>query len=141
MQLYLDHPDHPVPGHRFNGYFFTYPSEAQQRGIVSTISDDPPMLNWIYVDRDALSIKYGKRSDTLGHIVGPWYWSADEEYLVLQGTARLFVAVEEDDGRWAVYYDPEGTSLAKKQAEGDARRMVRVALRRKMHMGMQSKYI
>ncbi|KAJ7460160.1 hypothetical protein FB451DRAFT_506498 [Mycena latifolia] len=31
-------------------------------GLVSTISTDPPELNWIYADGDTLELKYGNKS-------------------------------------------------------------------------------
>lgn len=131
MQVFLDFPQDPVHGHRFCGYYFKYPSEEQHLGLVSTISDDPPMLNWIYVDRDSGALRYGGRKDTLDHVIGPWGWSADEHFLVLRDDAEHFVARREDDGRWAVYWDPEG------DMEGGQP----LRLRRRMLLGMESRYV
>lgn len=147
-KVYIDHPEKPVKAHQFNGYYFTYPSEERHRGLVSTISDDPPMLNWIFVDGSTGVLRHGKRSDTLseGVVVGPWGWSEDERDLALKGRSDLFVAVqelEEDGGRWYVYFDATGTGVFPDDAGllPRVRRKMRVVLRRKMALGMESRYI
>ncbi len=65
-----------------------------------------------------MSLKYGARSETAGHILGPWSWTDDEEGLTLEEWEG-FVAIEEEDGSWALYFDrndegsglPEGKTL------------------------------
>lgn len=94
--MYIDHPQAPRPGHKFNGYYFKYPSEHGYQGLVSTIQDDPPMLNWLYVDKDTGAIRYGSRKDTVGHVFGPWSWSEDEQFLTIDDDDWRFIAVEED---------------------------------------------
>lgn len=64
------------------------------------------MLNWIFVDAGTLQFRHGTRTDTLGHIVGPWGWTDDERYLTLQEQERV-VAVEEN-GEYNLYYDANG---------------------------------
>ncbi|KAK5991714.1 hypothetical protein PT974_07747 [Cladobotryum mycophilum] len=138
--------DDPVQGHFFCGYYFTYPSEEKHRGMVSTISEDPPMLNWIYVNKDTHAVEFGGRKDTIDHVIGPWGWSEDETFLTLQGRKDDFVArweeeEEEDDeggeGRWVVYWDPGHEMLAQ---VGDEDCMV-VRLRRRPLLGMDSRYV
>ncbi|KAJ9149096.1 hypothetical protein NKR23_g4664 [Pleurostoma richardsiae] len=179
-QLYIDHSSAPKPGHKFTGYYFTYPSEAQHRGLVSTIADDPPMLNWLYVDKDTGALRYGGRKDTLGHVIGPWGWSADEEYLTLHGDDTRFIAVEDEESRkWTVWLaldrdgrlEPvgqpslpagEGASANvsggpggdQTQAAGEeegaggelvdvrtCRKWAPIKLRRRMQLGMESRYV
>ncbi|KAL6886153.1 hypothetical protein HDV57DRAFT_515325 [Trichoderma longibrachiatum] len=138
--------DTEFPGYAFCGYYFTYPSEEKHLGLVSTISDDPPMLNWIYVNKDTHAVEYGGRKDTLGHVIGPWGWSEDEKLLTLQGNGECFVAKlergEEDGGssskpRWVVYWDPENEMLDALGAD----ECKPVRLRRRMLLGMDSKYV
>lgn len=74
---------------------------------MSTISNDPPMLNWIYVDKDTMEIKYANKSTSQEHIVGPWLWSGNEKELMLDEKTQ-WVVVEEESGAWAVYYDEAG---------------------------------
>jgi len=77
-QLYLtmpsaEYPDGCAEDHPFAGYFFPYPDKNWGRkgeGFVSTISDEPPQLNWIYVDRDTHEVKYGNRAESEPHIIG-----------------------------------------------------------------------
>lgn len=90
------------------GYYFTYPSEEKHLGMVSTIADDPPMLNWIYCDKDTGMVKHGGRQATIGHTIGPWYWSNDEVWLTLEGDTLQFVAVQDEETqRWCVYWDKD----------------------------------
>lgn len=125
-----------MQGHKFCGWYFTYPSEEKHLGLVSTIMDDPPMLNWIFVDKDTGALRYGGRKDTLEHVIGPWGWSADEHFLVLEENGGSFVAKKareggEDDERWSVFWDPD-----KKM-----RHTRPLRLRRRMQLGVDSKYV
>lgn len=158
-QLWIDHPAFPVPGHAFMGYYFTYPSEEQLMGLVSTIADDPPMLNWIYADKDGSMVRHGGRQATVGHTIGPWYWSDDEQWLTLEGNAFQFVAVQLENKKWAVAWDKDGRfsaggivmSETESETEGSGdqgsarrerpRKWIPVMLRRKMQLGMESRYV
>lgn len=127
-------------------------------GLVSTIADDPPMLNWIFVDKDSGLVRHGSRQDTLGgHVIGPWSWSEDEKWLTLEGDDSSFVAIEQANERWALYYDPDGTIRRgemdeededEEEGEGGAceskqpsPRWIGVRLHRKMMFGMESRYV
>lgn len=94
----------PQDGYPFAGFYIHYPDENKVMGLVSMVSDDPPMMNWIYVDRNTLEVKYGNRTASREHVVGPWDWTEDEVGVTLEGEER-FVAVEEQENVWAVYYD------------------------------------
>jgi hypothetical protein len=110
--------------HPFTGFYLDYQPEKTSkdmferlnkppkiRGLVSTISDDPPTLNWIYVDRRTREVKYGSRQDARGHLLGPFDWTENDEIgLVLEGWEG-FVAVEEKRDIWAVYYDRDDDGL------------------------------
>lgn len=130
IQILLDLPDYPIKAHRFCGHYFKYPSEEAHLGLVSTIADDPPMLNWIYVNKETRQLQYGGKKDTLGHVIGPWFWSADEHFITLEGDHEPFVA-RLVDGQWCVCWDPE-------QELEDC---LRLKLRRRLLMGMESKYV
>ena len=99
--------------HPFTGFYIMYPDDDRdpaQRGLVSTISVDPPVLNWIYCDKDTSELRYGNRTTSLEHVVGPWDWTDDEDHEgVLLEEWEGFVAVEEkptkDGLKWAVYFD------------------------------------
>ncbi|KAL8369559.1 hypothetical protein RB595_000067 [Gaeumannomyces hyphopodioides] len=117
MIVLKDDNESPVEGHKFTGYYFTYPSEEQHKGVISAISIDPPMLNWVYVNKDTATLRYGGRKDTLGHVIGPWWWSEDETYLTLRGLADGFVAEEDPASRkWFLRY-----SLPQQQQQPGAR--------------------
>lgn len=95
------------------------------------------MLNWIYVDADTRSVRHGGRKDTVGHVIGPWGWSANERHLSLRGSELGFVAALEDDGRWAVYWDPDGR-LRQGYEPGEC---VEILLHRQMALGIESAYV
>lgn len=119
--------------HAFEGFYIEYPDPERPRplplGLVSTISKDPPMLNWIYVDKDTREVKYGNRTQSRAHIVGSWGWDAGEEGgaggLTLEG-AEGAVAVEGDDG-WEIRWEDEDGNVG---VEG--RGKLTVSLERKM---------
>ncbi|KAI9840165.1 MAG: hypothetical protein M1837_001878 [Sclerophora amabilis] len=110
----------------FSGFYVTYPNDAKPMGLVSMISHDPPAMGWLYVDKVTFELKYGNRTSSIEHIVGPWDFTEDELGVTLAGE-ELFVAVEEKDNQWALYYDrnDDGTGLPKKK------RVLEVSLERK----------
>ena len=133
------------PMHAFAGFYIQYPDENRcppERGLVSTISDEPPVLNWVFVDRETFEIRYNNRSGSIEHIVGEWDWTADETHMLFQGWEG-FVVVDEWDGadedestpwgreglRWALYYDVGDDGLRGRRKGRD---MFEVALERKI---------
>ena len=115
--------------HPVTSYFLAYPNmEAvwqeqgfrRGEGMVTTISVDPPFLNWVYVDSKTHEVKYGVRTDTVGHFVGPWDVTKTDRRLSFQGWEG-FVAVEEKEGdpMWALYFDVEDDGLRDKGRVGD----------------------
>lgn len=123
----------PDTSHPFEGFCIEYPDPERPRplplGLVSTISKDPPMLNWIYVDENTREVKYGNRTRSRVHTVGSWGWDAGEEGgaggLTLEG-AEGAVAVEADDG-WEIRWEDEDGNIGV-----EARRKLTVSLERKM---------
>lgn len=114
-----------------------YPDEDRnppQRGLVSTISVDPPVLNWLFVDKDTLEVKHGNRTGSIKHIVGPWDWTKDEKGVTLQGE-ELFVAVEEkepvDGLKWRVYFDKDDNFLNNRKMVG-GRTVLQISLDRRI---------
>lgn len=141
-RILLDLPDFPVAGgHKFCGHYFKYPDERELLGLVSTIADDPPMLNWIYVDTETKELRYGARKATIDHVIGPWYWTQDEHFLTLEGDHTQFCAKKQEPGadeegggggtRWCVYWDPE------QKMKG----ALRLKLRRRTQSGVESNYV
>lgn len=99
-------------GHLFAGYYLPYPDSTYE-GLVSTISDDPPMLNWIYVDKNTHEVKYGERSAAQQHLTGPFDCTRQDRRLTLEGWEG-FAAVEELPGIWALYFDRDDDGLVTK---------------------------
>ena len=102
--------------HLFAGYFFPYPDKPWGRrgdGYVSTISDEPPQLNWLYVDKDTYEVKYGVRADAEPHIVGPWNCTPIDKRLTFDGWEG-FTVVEVEDGTWQLYFDVDDDGLESK---------------------------
>lgn len=105
-----------VSRHPFTGFYLAYPDDNRPytRGLVSTISRDPPMLNWIYVDKDTLECKYASRSGSIEHHVGSYDWTTEEaeDSCVTLDEWEGFVAVDEGDGKgWAIYFDMNDNGL------------------------------
>lgn len=84
-------------------------------GMVSQVRDDPPLLNWIYIDKNTMEIKYGNRSTSLEHNIGPWDWTEDEEQVVFDDIEAAFInafyAVERLPGKWQLFFDMKGDQL------------------------------
>ncbi|PWY89994.1 VPS28-domain-containing protein [Aspergillus heteromorphus CBS 117.55] len=105
-----------VPAHTAAAFYIDYPEPDHMKGLkrgfglATTISDNPPMLGWIYVDVNTCELKYGNRTQSCEHIVGPWDWEDEETTVTLEGN-RNFMAVQEDDGAWALYLDLDGDEL------------------------------
>jgi len=114
-------------GHPFLGHYRAFPN-MNFLGLVSTIQDEPPMLNWIYIDKTTLEVRYGSRAEALDNVVGPFDWTKDRSSLVMDGWEG-FVAVEEKKGIWAVYFDIEddGSRLPK------GKKVVEISLVRRKH--------
>jgi hypothetical protein len=127
-------PDSERPeeqGHLFAGYFFPYPDGHWGRrgdGFVSTIADDPPQLNWIYVDKDTYEVKYGLKVDAEPHIMGPWNASPIDKRLTFDGWEG-FTAVEVKKGQWQLYFDVNDDGLEGKVPLD--KRIMEVELQRK----------
>ena len=117
-QLYLNVPSDEFPDghpedHPFAGYFLPFPDQdwgRQGEGMVSTISDDPPQLNWIYVDRDTCEVKHGDRVASEPHIVGPWDVTKMDRRVTFMGWEG-FIAVQYGPGEWALYFDVDDNGL------------------------------
>ncbi|RBR17611.1 uncharacterized protein FIESC28_06435 [Fusarium coffeatum] len=126
--LYNHDPKNNISkGYAFSGYFLPFP-DAEYEGLVTTISDDPPFLNWIYVDKNTYEVKYGVRADTEGHITGPFDCTKQDRRMTCEGWEG-FCAVEELPGIWALYYDRDDDGLRSKVAMGT--RVLEVELTRR----------
>ncbi|KAL9614052.1 MAG: hypothetical protein Q9167_001467, partial [Letrouitia subvulpina] len=108
----------------FLGFYVPYPDPSRRPhpsplGLVSFIVSDPPTLNWIYVDTATRELRYGNRTTSISHIVGPWAWDtgdseesddddddddSDGGGLVLDGKERA-VAIETEDGAWQLFWE------------------------------------
>ena len=127
-ELEFDNP--PSPGHPFAGYFLPHPDNSwgwKGEGLVSTITDNPPQLNWIYVDKDTNEVKYGTKIESNPHIVGPFNCTKVDRRMTCDGWEG-FLAVQEEKDVWALYFDVEDNGL-KGKVEG--KRMLEVELARK----------
>ncbi|KAG6360880.1 hypothetical protein INS49_011947 [Diaporthe citri] len=116
-KLYIDTgTEYDIPfGHRFAGYFLPFP-ETQHEGLVSTIMDDPPIMNWIYIDRQTYEVKFGTRDWAEPNFKAPFDCTRQDRRLTLGGWEG-FIAVEEGNF-WALYFDVENNRLQSKIPEG-----------------------
>lgn len=114
-------------GHPFAGYYLPYP-DTKYEGLVSTTTENPPILNWIYVDKDTYEVKHGVRAQAQPNITGPFDCTRQDRRLTLEGWEG-FVAVEEEDGLWALYFDRDDDGLKGKVRRGT--RVLEVGLMRR----------
>ncbi|KAF2466176.1 uncharacterized protein BDR25DRAFT_395950 [Lindgomyces ingoldianus] len=108
-----EYPDGCPEDHPFAGYFLPFPDKNWGRlgeGFVSTISDDPPQLNWIYVDQDTHEVKHGNREESEPHLVGPWDVTKMDRRVTFEGWEG-FMAVKYGPGEWALYFDRDDNGL------------------------------
>ena len=89
--------------------------------------DDPPQLNWIYVDADTYEVKYGNKVETEGQLVGPWNCTKLDRRMTFEGWEG-FMAVKEGPDAWALYFD-RGDDGLKGKVEG--KKMLEIELTRK----------
>ncbi|KAJ3578066.1 hypothetical protein NPX13_g2497 [Xylaria arbuscula] len=114
-------------GYPFSGFYLPYP-DTKYEGLVSTISDNPPMLNWIYVDKETYELKYGLRTVAQPHLTGPFDCTRQDRRMTFEGWEG-FVAVEDYPGMWALYFDRDDDGLATKVPMGT--RVLEVELTRR----------
>ncbi|KAK2603169.1 hypothetical protein N8I77_009647 [Diaporthe amygdali] len=108
--------DNDVPfGHPFEGYFLGYP-ELNHPGLVSSITDEAPIMNWIYMDVQTFELKFGTRQFSEGHLTGPFDCTRQDRRLTLHGYEN-FVAVR-NGPFWALYFDWDGDHLEGKVPPG-----------------------
>lgn len=135
--MIINTADSPATGHKFCGFYFKYPGEEGHLGLVSTISNETPMLNWMYVDRDTHAVRYGTRKETVGQIIGPWGFNDSETILTLDGSTGGFFAKRisfQGTESWVVYWDRDVESH-------NAQSSVSCLLRRRPLLGVESTYI
>ncbi|KAJ0425824.1 hypothetical protein BJY00DRAFT_160457 [Aspergillus carlsbadensis] len=119
-KIYIDDPspaNRKAEAHAGQAFYIDYPEPDHMKdlkrglGLVTTIQDNPPMLNWIYADKETHELKYGNRTQSCEHIPGPWDWRDDEATITLERPSRGFYAVKEEDGSWAIYFDRDRDEL------------------------------
>ncbi|KAL8825202.1 MAG: hypothetical protein Q9170_007888, partial [Blastenia crenularia] len=132
-----------APASPFLGFYVPYPDPSRHPpplGLVSFIQSTPPMLNWIYVALPSRNLRYGNRTASIAHIVGPWAWETGDEGsdvddshagdngggLTLEGKEGC-VAVETDLGWQLFWEDAEGKIP---DLEGKKRRKLQVSVER-----------
>jgi hypothetical protein len=99
--------------HSFTGYFLPFP-EKPYDGLVSTIDADN-MLNWIFINKDSYRLQYGDRAEAQAQWTGPMRLVGGEnEWRVAFDGWEGFVAVQEGEECWNLYFDKDDNGLAGK---------------------------
>lgn len=116
--------------HLLAGYLLPYADRGYD-GLVSTINDDN-MLNWIFIDRRTLRVRYGIRAEAESQLTGPMSLIRDDdsdEWRVACRGWEGFVAVRKANDQtsetWALYFDVHDNGLARL---GPSRDVVEVEL-------------
>ncbi|KAF2648727.1 hypothetical protein K491DRAFT_574474, partial [Lophiostoma macrostomum CBS 122681] len=114
-------------GHPYAGYYLPYP-DVKYEGLVTTITDEAPIMNWVYVDKDTYEVKYGVRVNAQPNFTGPFDCTRQDRRLTFDGWEG-WCAVEEFPTLWALYFDKDDDGLQGKVAPGT--RVLEVELTRK----------
>lgn len=107
-KCYLNVTSSATAGHPFGGYIRPFINSATH-ALVSSTSYDPPALGWIYADKATRRVRYGNRNEAGEGLFGPWTY--DSFGLNLEDWYE-FVAVEEEEGLWALYAAVKGAEGA-----------------------------
>lgn len=114
-------------GHPYAGYYLPYP-DSNHEGLVTTITDVAPIMNWVYIDKETHEAKYGVRVDAQPNLTGPFDCTRQDRRMTFDGWEG-WCAVEEAAGLWALYFDVSDDGLRSKVAPGT--RVLEVELSRK----------
>ncbi|KAF2261978.1 hypothetical protein CC78DRAFT_583080 [Lojkania enalia] len=128
-KLYIDTgtSDGAPFGHPYAGYYLPYP-DVSYEGLVTTITDEAPIMNWVYVDKDTYELKYGVRANAQPNFTGPFDCTRQDRRLTFDGWEG-WCAVEEIPTLWALYFDKDDDGLRSKVAPGT--RVLEIELTRK----------
>lgn len=102
-------------GYVAEAFYIEYPDQERkpvQMGLVSQTRADPPLLNWIYVDNETAELKYGNKSQSIEHLVGPWDWSKDETQITLKKRQRCIAIRKPKSKYWQLYWDVDNDGLS-----------------------------
>jgi len=114
--------------HPFAGYFLPYPDTTYE-GLVFTITDEAPIMNWIYIDQNTYEMKYGVRVDAQPNLTGPFDCTRQDRRLTFdkwEGFVAVKVEEGEEAGMWRVYFDVDDDMLRGKL--GNGRKVLEVEL-------------
>lgn len=114
-------------GHAYAGYYLPYP-DTKYEGLVTTITDVAPIMNWVYVDKVTHEVKYGVRADAQDNLTVPFDCTRQDRRLTFDGWEG-WCAVEEYEGYWCLYFDVDDDGLKSKIAPGI--RVLEIELSRK----------
>jgi hypothetical protein len=114
-------------GHPYAGYYLPYP-DTKYEGLVTTITDVAPIMNWVYIDKETHEVKYGVRADAQSNLTGPFDCTRQDRRLTFDGWEG-FCAVEQAPGLWGLYFDVDDDGLKGKIEPGT--RILEIELSRK----------
>lgn len=96
-------------GHPYAGYYLPYP-DTKYEGLVTTITDVAPIMNWVYIDKETCEVKYGVRADAQPNLTGPFDCTRQDRRLTFDGWEG-WCAVERAPGLWGLYFDLDDDGL------------------------------
>ncbi|EMD93555.1 hypothetical protein COCC4DRAFT_133280 [Bipolaris maydis ATCC 48331] len=114
-------------GHPYAGYYLPYP-DTKYEGLVTTITDVAPIMNWVYIDKETCEVKYGVRADAQPNLTGPFDCTRQDRRLTFDGWEG-WCAVEQAPGLWELYFDLNDDGLKSKLGPGT--RVLEIELSRK----------
>ena len=70
------------------------------------------------MDQESYEVKYGLRAESEDHLIGPWDCTPVDKRVTLEGWEG-FMAVQEEPGSWALYFDQDDNGLTEKTYEDE----------------------
>ncbi|KAL8778728.1 MAG: hypothetical protein Q9213_007281 [Squamulea squamosa] len=141
-KLWVQPSSSPTSSAAFLGFYVPYPDPSRHPpplGLVSFTPTTPPMLNWIYVSHHTRELRYGNRTASIEHTVGPWAWDAGEEEeaddshagdngggLTLKGNEGAIA--QEVEGGWQLFWEDEKGEIP--SPGGKKRKKLQVSIER-----------
>ncbi|KAL8976997.1 MAG: hypothetical protein Q9205_007119, partial [Flavoplaca limonia] len=141
-KLWIQPASTPTPSGAFLGFYVPYPDPSRHPpplGLVSFTPTSPPTLNWIYVSNATRELRYGNRTASIEHTVGPWAWDTGEDEgvddshagdngggLTLNGNEQALAI--ETEGGWQLFWEDAKGEIP--NPEGKKRRKLQVSIER-----------
>lgn len=81
-----------------------------------------------------MELKYGNKTASIAHHIGPWDWTEDEEGIVIAERERFTAVQDPKTHKWQLYFDVDEDGLSSYVPKG--RRKYQISLQRMLIPGV-----